>query len=324
MHSIYALALGSGVVLFAAKGFEHARVLGASLAGVWLLVLLFFRLFARGADDAERETGTKRVGFYVITYAIKNLYQGMLFFLLPFYWKSTTFFSVNAGFVVLLAIVAVLSTLDIVFDRFVMRYRWLASILHGVILFACLYVVFPAFIPASRNVVSLCVAAVVAVLGVLSLHMRFRALKEGSFLALTGVLLVAAPAGAYVVRRAIPPVPMYVEHAGVGPSVLADGRLMMEIESLHVSAMGDMIAVTDVQVPAGPKSSFRHVWRLNGEELPGARVSLFARDVGKKTIRLQSSLRSVKEKSSYAGRWTVDVETTDGQIVGRTSFKVVE
>ena len=63
-----------------------------------------------------------------MTYVLKNLYQGMLFFVLPFYWKSSSLDSINAWFVFLLAFLALLSTLDLVFDNLLMRYRGVAAV----------------------------------------------------------------------------------------------------------------------------------------------------------------------------------------------------
>ena len=45
LHSVYALGLGVFVVIFAQKGFAHARWLSISLAVAWVVVILFFRLF---------------------------------------------------------------------------------------------------------------------------------------------------------------------------------------------------------------------------------------------------------------------------------------
>src|SRR5262244_757785 len=129
----------------------HARWLAGWLGHEWRLGVLVFRLFhtsAAGELRAYDATDAKtRVRFYVMTYALKNLYQGMLFFLLPFYWKSTTFGAPNAWFVVLLGACALLSTLDIVFDRVLFRVRALASVFHGVALFGCLNLVVPALVP---------------------------------------------------------------------------------------------------------------------------------------------------------------------------------
>ena len=41
-------------------------------------------------------------------------------------------------------------------------------------------------------------------------------------------------------------------------------------------------------------------------------------------IRLQSSLLGKELPKSLAGHWTVDVETEDGQLVGRASFVVID
>ncbi len=321
LHSAYALMLGSGVVAFASKGFERARMLGASLICVWVLLLVFFRLFSRGVDDA----GSKRekVGFYVITYAIKNLYQGLLFFLLPFYWKSTTLASANSWFVIALALVAVLSTLDIVFDHYVMRYRWLASVFHGVILFGALNVFVPAIFPRTENVTSLIASAAIATIGVMSLHLRARELKSKLVWLQLVTLIAVLPAVAYFARRLIPPVPMYLAHAAIGPSEMPDGRLQMEVTSVHTSALPALVAVTDVGIPAGPGSNFRHLWKRNGE-LVHANVDISARAGGPNILRLRSKLVNITDNEALAGSWSVEVETTDGQIVGTTHFTVVE
>ncbi len=321
LHSAYALALGSGVVAFASKGFERARMLGASLICVWVLLLIFFRLFSRGVEDA----GSKRekVGFYVITYAIKNLYQGLLFFLLPSYWKSTTLGSANSWFVIALALVAVLSTLDIVFDHYVMRYRWLASVFHGVILFGALNVFVPAIFPRTENVTSLIASAAIATIGVMSLHLRARELKSKLVWLQLVTLVALLPALAYGARRLIPPVPMYLAHAAVGPSEMHDGRLQMEVTRVHTSALPALIAVTDIGVPAGPGSNFRHIWKRDGEVVH-VNANITARAEGASVLRLRSGLKNITTQEARAGNWSVEVETTDGQIVGNTRFTVVE
>src|SRR5579883_1397355 len=73
LHSAYALGLGVSVVAFAQKGFDHARWLSVTLAGAWLLVVAFFRLFGSGTAQAPLETaGSKaRIRFYVMTYVLK-------------------------------------------------------------------------------------------------------------------------------------------------------------------------------------------------------------------------------------------------------------
>jgi len=326
LHSAYALALGAGVVAFAREGFGHARWLAVTLGLAWLLVVMLFRV--RGSDGEARAFDAsdprKRVRFYVMTYALKNLYQGMLFFLLPFYWKSTTMSAQNGWFVVLLAACAVVSTLDIVFDRVLMRWRWLASIFHGIALFACLNLVIPAIFPDTRTLWSLLGAASFAVVSFWTLHVTVRQLKKRITIALFALSLVGGVGVAYGARVAIPPVPMYVSSAGVGPKQLPDGRLAMEVKTLHPSVIQELVAVTDVVVPGGKGDRLRHVWRHVGKEVHRTTEETSRVEGPKGTVRLRSSLTGRDLPLNLLGAWCVDVETDDGQLVGRTEFEVVE
>jgi hypothetical protein len=329
LHSAYALAIGTGVVIFAQKGFEHARWLAVSLGFAWLLVVLLFRIFGSGGelrvlDGTDEKT---RMRFYVMTYVLKNLYQGMLFFLLPFYWKSTTIDGLNVWFVALLGACAVLSTLDIVFDRVLMRWRWLASIFHCITLFGCLNLVIPALFPDTRTLWSLVAAAGITVLGFWTLHVNRRVLKKRIYIAVFVVTLGAGVGGVYEARAAIPPVPMYVSSAAVGPKQLPDGRLAMEVKKLHPSVIQELVAVTDVVVPGGRGDRLHHVWFHEGTEVHRTTEETSAMkgsEVPKGLVRLRSSLTGSDLPKDLVGKWWVDVETEDGQLVGRTEFEVVE
>jgi Family of unknown function (DUF5924)/Protein of unknown function (DUF2914) len=328
MHSAYALALGAGVVAFAHKGFEHARWLAVSLGLAWLLVVLVFRLFAASGSSGVRAfadgDAKTRLRFQVMTYALRNLYQGMLFFLLPFYWKSTTLDAANVWFVGLLGTCAVLSTLDIVFDRVLMRWRWIASVFHGITLFGCLNLVIPALFPDTRTLYSLLGAAGIAMVGFWTLHVTARVLRKKVYLVMFVLSVGGAVSLAYAARGAIPPVPMYVSSAGVGPKQLADGRLAMEVKTLHPSVIQELVAVTDVVVPGGKGDRLRHVWRHDGVEVHRTTEETSRIAGPKGTVRLRSSLTGKDLPGNLVGPWAVDVETEDNQLVGRAEFDVAD
>jgi hypothetical protein len=329
LHSAYALALGAGVVAFAHKGFEHARWLAVSLGLAWLLLVLVFRLFSTGKADGQvrafdASDAKMRVRFYVMTYALKNLYQGMLFFLLPFYWKSTTFGAPGEWFVLVLGACAVLSTLDIVFDRVLMRFRWLAATFHGLTLFGCLNLVIPALLPDTRTLWTLLAAAGIAMVGFWTLHVTLRVLRKKAYIAVLVLSVGAAVAVAYAARAAIPPVPMYVSSAAVGPKQLADGRLAMEVKTLHPSVIQELIAVTDVVVPGGKGDRLRHVWRHAGVAVHRTTEETSRVAGPKGVVRLRSSLTGKDLPGDLVGPWSVDVETEDNQLVGRAEFEVVD
>lgn len=315
LHSVYALLLGTSVILFAQKGFAHARWLAVSAVGAWLLVALLFRVF--GSQDKTR------LHLFVMTYVLKNLYQGMLFFLLPFYFKSATFGAPNFVFVVLLAACAIVSTLDVVFDGFIMRHRLLGSIFHGFTLFASMNLLVPATLSNVRALYALITAAGITVLAFWTLHVPARAfLRNVTFVALAAS--IAAGVGlAWLGRALVPPVPMYLASAAVGPIVLPDGRLVMEVKSLHASAFRQLVAVTDVAVPGGTGDELHHVWRHAGVEIQPNGSSRQIRSPSR-SLRLTSLIGAEKLPMKVAGEWTVDIETRDGQLVGRMSFHVTE
>jgi hypothetical protein len=330
LHSAYALGLGITVVTFAQKGFDHARWLAVTASAAWLLVVLFFRLFGSGRQQSHEHAAPKaKLKFFAMTYALKNLYQGMLFFLLPFYWKSTTFDSPNAWFVVLLGACALLSTLDIVFDRVVFKFRALASVFHGVALFGCLVLIVPALFPDTRTLTSLLTATAVTVIAFWTIHMDLKMLRDKRWLGLFAATLVAAVGIAYQGRTALPPVPMYLAHGAVGPMLLPDGRLGMEVRDLHPAVIDKLIAITDVVVPGGKGDRLVHVWRHDGNEVHRATESTLhvppageSKDKG--TIRLRSALTDRQLPARLVGSWSIDVETQDGQLVGRVSFTVLD
>lgn len=326
VHTSYALSLGVSVVLFAQKGFAHARWLMVSLGVVWLLIVLFFRFFGSGARQQRFATAEakSRLGFLVMTYVMKNMYQGMLFFLLPFYWKSATTDSPNFGFVVLLGICALVSTLDLVFDNVLMRSKVVASVFYGVTLFGCINLVVPALVPHVRTIYALMAAGGVTTIGFFLIHAPLASLRNKLHIALLVGATAAGVGGVYLARRLIPPVPMHLAAGAVGPQVLPDGRLAMEVKLLHGSVIKQLLAVTDVVVPGGKGDRLVHVWRRAGNVVHTAPedTSHIEGDAG--SVRLRSGLTGRELPERLAGKWSVDVETEDGQLVGRVEFTVTE
>jgi len=224
----------------------------------------------------------------------------------------------------LLGSCAIISTLDIVFDRVLLRFRVLASIFHAVTLFGCINLMIPALFPNTRTLTSLLSAAALAVISFWTLHVKASAMKKRLNVAFFALSLVAGVGLAYAVRVAIPPVPMHLSSAAVGPQVLPDGRLAMEVRTLNEAVITQLLAVTDVVVPGGKGDRLIHVWRRDGVEFHRATEDTSRVPGPDGAVRLRSSLGEEKLPDHLAGRWSVDVETDDGQLVGRASFVVTE
>jgi len=321
LHTAYALSLGAFVATFSQKGFERARMLTLSLAAAWLLVVFFFRFFGTGArqDYMTASPGMRR-RFFVMSYLMKNLFQGMLFYLLPFYWKSSSYDAKTITILAFLGACAILSTLDLVFDRMLLRFKLVASAFFATTLFGCANVVIPALLPNTAVVTSYLVATGLAIVTFILFHVSIATLKKplaaGAFasIILVGVLC------AYWGRRAMPPVPLHIKEGGVGPAVRDDGSLGMEISVLRASQLDDLFAVTDVQV-VGKGEHFRHVWKQGAKELKHEPAEA-APSREKNVVRVASKLPKSALPNIPEGRYTVDVLTDSEQIVGRIVFDV--
>ncbi len=322
LHTVYALSLGAFVATFSQKGFEQARFLTLSLGFVWLLVVAFFRFFGTGAqqDFITAWPGARR-RFFIMTYLMKNLFQGMLFFLLPLYYRSGSSDAKTIGVMYLLSGCAVVSTLDLVFDRVLLRFKLIASLFFSVTLFGVMNVAIPALHPDMKTLVTLLVSGGLAVATFFLFHIPLASLKRplvlGTFVSCVFLGVITF----YVGRRAFPAVPMYVKAGGVGPAITADGTLSFELKSLRVESFSDLFAVTDVAV-VGHGDALVHVWRHDNVEIGHVEVANVARPKEKNLVRVTSHVPESQRPASLSGHWTVDVETESGQIVGRVAFDV--
>ncbi len=326
LHSAYALSLGVWVSVSAAKGLSYARYLVLLLLGAWLLVFVIFRFFGAGRDQRLDSTGRK-LSFLALNYVLRNAYQAVLFFLLPFYWKSTVLDGPTLGFSVLLTVWAVLATLDVVFDKLLMRWRTVGAIFYALILFGAVNLAVPVLWPAGGVLTGQLIAGGLTVLGFWTMHVPFRVLKRARF-ALLLVALIAGGVGlSYAVRRSIPPVPMYALDGAVGPRLLPDDppALAVEVRRVHASELRDLYGVSRVFSLGAQPHDLRLIWYHEGVAVTGLDgLSTTVTPSGPNEVRLVSHLPPDALPRDPVGRWHLDVETTDGQLVGRTRFEVFE
>src|SRR5690606_30239377 len=127
--------------------------------------------------------------------------------------------------------------------------------------FAATNLVIPALLPSTPVHVSLLAAAAVAHVAFWTLHMRPAALFRP--LPLVGLILTtgAVTFGVHAARRVVPPASLWIEHGGVGPALLPDGRLAIEASRMHADIVTELHCVTDIATPAGLGDALTHVWR---------------------------------------------------------------
>src|SRR5262249_11719961 len=142
LHSGFALSFGLGVMLFARAGLKYADKVMTALLGSWLVMFIALRFIVGPANRREQESLARKGVRVATNYIIKQFYQQMFFFLTPLYASSATWslHSINWWLAPVLLLCAVVSTLDLVFDNFIMERRLLASAMYGLSMFGVLNV----------------------------------------------------------------------------------------------------------------------------------------------------------------------------------------
>jgi len=311
MHSSYALLFGVGVMWLGAKNFTYLRLIVFHISFIWLTSLFLPAIVNRSWLSPRWRERTR----LAINYFNKNFYQQLLFFLLPVYYASTTFGSRNMWFLALLAISAVLSTMDIVYDRYLSA-RWpLTALFFMFNLFASINVMLPLLWSVSHQW-AFWISGALALGGFASMLYRLSGLRGNR----AKLLLAAAALGLFLIieffRPLIPPAPLSLGSAQFGRSVRSL-RIVSPLHSLPTGP-GKIAVLTAIKAPMGLQESVRHVWYLDDR-------AIFASDLHPVTGGRKEGYRlwtQITWRPGFAGRvLKVDVETQGGQLIGRAQLK---
>src|SRR6266480_4267267 len=268
------------------------------IVGYLMLVSLLFIVFIElrlPLESAEHKS--LRLIATAVDYTLQTLYHGLLLFVLPAYYAAATLTSLNAVFLALLVLLALLATFDPWYQAVVQPRRWLGYLFFIVSIFASLNV---ALTPAVR-----------------------RRRQSDWLAALRSTVAVAVVAATAVAlgRVAIPPAPLFLARAELVWDVIGMDARELAPDTVGADELRQrgLVAYTAIYAPAGLSQPITHVWRRNGQVVNV--VSLSPVQGGR-----QEGFRTYSRKTSFpadpAGRWTVDVETSSGQLIGRLRFRV--
>lgn len=308
MHSGYALLLGVFVMWLGSRKFVYLRVIVFYIAFIWVSSL-FLPALGRSTRITEKWRARIRL---VVNYFNKNFYQQLLFFVLPLYYSSATSGSRNMLFVGLVAVSAVLSTMDIVYDRYVSA-RWpLTALFFAFNLFACINVMLPVLWSVS-NYWALWISGVLALAGFGSILYRWSGWPRLTLkLTLAGSAVVLGVLIFYF-GPLIPPAPLRLTSAEFGRSI--KGLVIVQPLEPLPSGPGKVLALTAIRAPLGLHEQIRHCWYLDGK-------LLFASAYHTVTGGREEGYRfwtQITWKDAFKGKeLLVDVETRGGQLIGRT------
>ena len=323
VHSLFALSFGVGVMLFARAGLAHSDKILVALFASWLVMFVALRFIVGPANHREQE-GLTRKGVRVATnYIIKQFYQQMFFFLTPLYASSATWSlsSFNWWIAPVLLICAAVSTLDLVFDHFIMERRLLASAMYGLAMFGVLNVMLPLAgdLDHLRGLV-IAACATPAAVALLSFSVRQVLSPQGALLTVTSTCALVA--AVWFGRALIPPAPLAMPETAVGHGsessyeCLPPSKLVLRAHQLDGLRCGSLL-----REPGGLKEAFVHVWTLDGREIDRVTPALLPCD-GDDTVFV-SRITPGRIPTDPTGRWACTTMTEGGQLVGVRKFHVI-
>jgi len=312
-HSAWSFLVGIAVMVLGAKKPAYAQIIIFHIGFIWAtsLFLPVLRQLPRLSPAwAERLR-------LLVNYFNRNFYQQLLFFVIPVYYASTTFPSRNVLFMAVLAVSALLSTLDIVYDRYLSVHWPLMAVFLAFNAFVSLNVVLLVLF-AVRNDIALYLSALAAAAILASMLYRFAGLRGRSLGIVTAGIACVLVFVVHLSTSLIPPVMVSLGNASFG-SAIVSRAIINPMSELPPDYRGRLVALTPIKAPFGLTVRVRHTWYRDGALIPSGEAEserYRAISGGRQEGYRYWSARTI-QKGWEARRIWVDLETSSGQLIGR-------
>lgn len=297
-------------------GVAHVRWIVGYLLLAWIISAMVVQIH-RAIVAAERRV--HRLVIAAADYAIQSLHHGVLLFLLPPYWASVTLTSVNAPFFVLLVGFVVVATVDPWYRALVQPRPWLTALFFFVSTLGALNLALPLVgVPPHT---ALALAAYVATVALTPLLVHARGWSWLQAVGGTAVAGVALAALVYAGRAGVPPAPLFVAEKRLAWNFAMADYLQPVARAIPTRELRErgLVVHTAVYAPAGLTQPIRHVWRQHGKVVDDVTLSPVR---GGRFEGFRTFSRKTAWPADPRGKWTVDVVTGAGQLLGRLSFRV--
>lgn len=315
--AVFGFVSGVASFVLVERQAELARVLAMVMLVSWLWLIL---------ENILRERIATWFGFELppplLRYATQMIHQESLFFVLPFFFITTTWNSGQALFSGLLALAALVSIIDPLYNKWLAPRRWIYLAYHTLALFAVLLTALPIILKLTTpQSYQLALAAAVvlsfpSLVGIITVRRWWRGLL------LIGMTLALGGTG-WLARVWVPPATLWLTDVAVTTQFddrnRSPGDSIKQLSLTELRSKG-LFAYTAINAPRGLNERIYHVWSRDGGEVE--RIALDIHGGRKEGYRAWTHKQNFPVDA--VGRWQVQVRTEAGQMIGVLRFRVVE
>jgi hypothetical protein len=291
------------------EGLARLMALLALVGWVWLLAEPFVRRWL----ERRRE----RLGKLFANFVSQSLQQELLFFSLPLLIGATQRDVGQIAFTGLVAVAAVLSTIDPVYERYIARRAPSRLVFHAYCSWIAALVVLPMVLalPLERAL-PLSLAAVTAWL-VLTLPLSLPSLRPPLAKAAWLLSIVVVPLLLWELRAQVPAAGLAVTDARIAQSIegLVPGEAVRRIE--RADLVRGVVAYAAIRAPSGLSQEVVFEWRH-----AGTRERIVSRIDGGTGSGFRTFSRKRVFPHDAGGVWTVDIMTPQEQLLKRLQFVI--
>ncbi|MEX6667349.1 DUF5924 family protein [Pseudomonas sp. W2-17] len=285
------------------------------LSWIWLMVensavALFAKMFKREIPQP------------LLRYGTQMIHQESLFFVLPFFFVTTTWYSGQLAFTGLLGAAGLISIIDPLYYKWLAPRRWAFMALHTLTLFAALLTALPIIVHLTTAQSYKLALGIAMLLSFPSLASGYPINNWKRGVGVVAMTLAIGGAG-WMARFWVPPATLWLTEAAISTRFDNQNRTPGEsIQEIGVNQLrsAGLYAYTSINAPRGLNERIYHVWRHNGEEIE--RIALDIKGGREEGYRAWTHKQNFPP--DVLGKWQVRVLTEDGQMIGVLRFDVTE
>ena len=292
----------------------------ASWVAVLMLVTWVWLMLENSLTQLFSKIFKREIPPPLLRYATQMIHQESLFFVLPFFYVTTTWNSGQLVFTGLLTLAGLVSIIDPLYYKWLAPRRWLFMAMHTLALFAALLTALPIILHLTTDQSFKLALGIAMLLSFPSLATSFPINHWRRAVGLVVLTLAVGGAG-WLLRSWVPPATLWLTEVAVTTELdnqnRTHGDSLDAVPASWVRSSG-LYAYTAINAPRGLDERIYHVWQQDGKEVD--RIALDIHGGRKEGYRAWTHKQNFPPNP--VGNWQVRVLTEDGQIVGVLRFKV--